>query len=36
VVELLTKVLLEGVSRVPTWDEVVKTYISKLYRAWRL
>jgi|GEM_PF-2202405 len=36
VVELLTKAPkapLESVSRVPTWDEVVETYISKLYRA---
>jgi hypothetical protein len=33
VVELLTKAPLESVSRVPTWDEVVETYISKLYGA---
>ena len=33
VYDLLTKVPLEGVSRVPTWDKVVETYIAKLYRA---
>jgi len=32
-VELLTKVLLEGVSGVPIWDEVVETCIAKLYKA---
>jgi len=33
VYDLLAKAPLEGVSRVPTWDEVVETYIAKLYRA---
>ena len=33
VYDLLAKALLEGVSRVPTWDEVVETYIAKLYGA---
>jgi len=33
VYDLLTKTPLEGVSRVSTWDEVVETYIAKLYGA---
>jgi glycosyltransferase involved in cell wall biosynthesis len=33
VYDLLAKAPLEGVSRVPTWDEVVETYIAKLYEA---
>ena len=33
VYDLLVKAPLEGVSRVPIWDEVVETYIAKLYRA---
>jgi len=33
VYDLLAKAPLEGVSRVPTWDEVVEIYIAKLYGA---
>jgi len=33
VYDLLAKAPLEGVSRVPAWDEVVEIYIAKLYGA---